>query len=57
MAGQGKIGVANGVMGLYPAKGTVEFNGEKLELNNPKYPLDKGIFFVSEDRKGVGLLT
>ena len=56
MAGQGKIGVANGVMGLYPAKGTVEFNGEKLELNNPKYPLDKGIFFVSEDRKGVGLL-
>lgn len=56
MAGQGKIGVANGVMGLYPANGTVEFNGEKLELNNPKYPLDKGIFFVSEDRKGVGLL-
>lgn len=56
MAGQGKIGIANGVMGLYPSNGEVIFNGESLELNNPKYPLDKGIFFVSEDRKGVGLL-
>lgn len=32
MAGQGKIGVANGIMGLYDARGEVTFNGEKLIL-------------------------
>lgn len=56
MAGQGKIAVANGVMGLFKSKGDVKYKGEDLKLNKPKYPLEKGIFFVSEDRKGVGLL-
>ena len=56
MAGQGKIGIANGIMGLYDAKGEVEFKGEKVKLNDPSDPLKKGLFFVSEDRKGVGLL-
>ena len=56
MAGQGKIGVANGIMGLYDARGEVTFKGEKITLNSPAEPLSKGLFFVSEDRKGVGLL-
>lgn len=56
MAGQGKIGIANGIMGLYDAKGKVEFKGEEIKLNDPADPLKKGLFFVSEDRKGVGLL-
>ena len=56
MAGQGKIAVANGVMGLFKSKGNVKYKGEDLVLNKPTYPLEKGIFFVSEDRKGVGLL-
>ncbi|MBR8822921.1 Ribose import ATP-binding protein RbsA [Fusobacterium necrophorum] len=56
MAGQGKIGIANGVMGLYDAGGEVLYAGEPLVLNQPKEVLSKGIFFVSEDRKGVGLL-
>lgn len=56
MAGQGKIGIANGVMGLYDAGGKVLYAGEPLVLNQPKEALSKGIFFVSEDRKGVGLL-
>jgi simple sugar transport system ATP-binding protein len=56
LAGQGKLGIANGIMGLHPAGGYVEFRGEKLPLNNPLYPLKKGISFVSEDRRGVGLL-
>ena len=56
LAGQGKLGVANGIMGLYPSDGDVDFNGETLELNNPSIPLKSGIGFVSEDRKGVGLL-
>ncbi|MBQ3437675.1 MAG: sugar ABC transporter ATP-binding protein [Fusobacterium sp.] len=60
MAGQGKIGIANGIMGLYSAKGEVlyrdENNSETIKLNTPTDPLQKRIFFVSEDRKGVGLL-
>ena len=56
LAGQGKIGVANGVMGLYPAKGQVLIDGKPLALNNPKKSLARGLAFVSEDRRGVGLL-
>lgn len=56
MAGQGKIGIANGVMGLYTAGGEVTYQGRKLSLNQAKVPLAEGMFFVSEDRKGVGLL-
>jgi simple sugar transport system ATP-binding protein len=56
LAGQGKLGIANGVLGLYPTSGNVWFNGAPLPLNNPKSSLKRGIGFVSEDRKGTGLL-
>ncbi len=56
LAGQGKLGIPNGVMGLYPAGGRVTFNGEEIPLNNPRKCLDASFAFVSEDRRGVGLL-
>lgn len=56
LAGQGKLGIPNGVMGLYDAGGTVEFDGKPIPLNNPRYCLDSLLAFVSEDRRGVGLL-
>lgn len=56
LAGQGKIGIANGLMGIFPAKGEVIFEGEKLTLNDPKAAIKSGLAFVSEDRKGIGLL-
>ena len=56
LAGQGKLGIANGIMGIFPAEGEVEFKGKKSALNNPKSAIKSGIAFVSEDRKGVGLL-
>ncbi|MDX8335380.1 sugar ABC transporter ATP-binding protein [Candidatus Cetobacterium colombiensis] len=56
MAGQGKVGIANGIMGLYPAGGELIYKGEQLKLNTPKIPLEKGLYFVSEDRKEVGLI-
>lgn len=56
LTGQGKLGIANGIMGLYPAEGEVFFKDEKLVLNRPKDTLKKGIAFVSEDRRGLGLL-
>ena len=56
LAGQGKIGIPNGIMGLYPAGGSVKLNGQEIQLNNPRACLDASLAFVSEDRRGVGLL-
>ena len=56
LAGQGKLGIPNGVMGLYEAGGTVEFDGKQIPLNSPRKCLDASLAFVSEDRRGVGLL-
>ena len=56
LAGQGKIGIPNGIMGIYPSKGSVTFNGQNIPLNNPAQSLKSKIAFVSEDRRGVGLL-
>ena len=56
LAGQGKLGIPNGIMGLFPAGGKVVLNGSEIPLNNPRACLDSSLAFVSEDRRGVGLL-
>jgi len=56
LTGQGKLGIANGIMGLYPAEGEVFFKGEAIQLNNSRDVLQHGLAFVSEDRRGIGLL-
>ncbi len=56
LAGQGKIGIANGLMGLFPTTGDALFNGTPIALNNPKASMAQGFAYVSEDRRGVGLL-
>lgn len=56
LAGQGKIGVPNGIMGVYESSGTVEFMGQKVKLNDARAALASGMAMVSEDRRGVGLL-
>ena len=43
-------------MGLYEAGGEVTFMGQKIPLNSPRRCLDSKLAFVSEDRRGVGLL-
>jgi simple sugar transport system ATP-binding protein len=56
LAGHGKLGIANGIMGLYPATGRVLLDGAPFALNEPRAALERGLAFVSEDRRGVGLL-
>jgi len=56
LAGHGKVGIANGIMGLYPTGGHVRIDGEEFELGNTAQALERGLAFVSEDRRGVGLL-
>ena len=46
----------NGIMGLYKAQGQVKINGEVLNLTKLGDALDHKVAFVSEDRRGVGLL-
>ena len=56
LAGQGKVGLPNGIMGIYPATGEVELFGSPLPLNDARTALKRGLAMVSEDRRGVGLL-
>lgn len=56
LAGHGKLGIPNGIMGLYPAGGKVRLFGRRLTLNKPRAALNRKMAFVSEDRRGVGLL-
>ena len=56
LAGQGKLGIPNGIMGLFPAGGSVVFDGKEIPLNDAAKALECGFAFVSEDRRGVGLL-
>ncbi len=56
LAGQGKVGLPNGIMGLYPAQGEASLFGQPLPLNNAHEALKMGLAMVSEDRREVGLL-
>lgn len=56
LAGQGKVGIPNGILGLYKSSGTVEFDGEVIDTAKLGEALKRHIAFVSEDRRGVGLL-
>jgi simple sugar transport system ATP-binding protein len=56
LAGQGKLGIPNGIMGLFPAGGSVTFHDKLVQLNEPRKAIEIGMGFVSEDRRGVGLL-
>jgi simple sugar transport system ATP-binding protein len=56
LAGQGKLGIPNGIMGLFPAGGRALLNKYPVSLGEPRLALDSGMAFVSEDRRGVGLL-
>ncbi|MCI9156476.1 MAG: sugar ABC transporter ATP-binding protein [Lawsonibacter sp.] len=54
LAGQGKIGIANGIMGIYPTRGTATVSGVPLKLNSPKDSINAKLAFVSEDRRRMG---
>ena len=56
LAGQGKVGIPNGILGLYPASGEITFDGQNIDPKKLGDALQKGVAFVSEDRRGVGLL-
>ncbi|HHX10916.1 MAG TPA: sugar ABC transporter ATP-binding protein, partial [Firmicutes bacterium] len=56
LAGQGKIGISNGIMGVYPARGRVVKDGVEIPLNDPGHAYKQRLALLSEDRKNVGLI-
>ena len=56
LAGHGKTSISNGIFGMYPSTGKVFYKGKELQFGKPGEALKQNMAFVSEGRKGVGLL-
>lgn len=56
LSGHGKLAVSSGVMGLYPTEGQIIVKGRELDNSCVSNVIDRGIYFVPEDRRNMGLL-
>lgn len=54
LAGQGKLGIPNGIMGLYKAQGQVLINGEPLNLDNWAAPWNIRLHLFPRTVRGSG---
>ena len=55
LVGAGRTELFEGLLGLRPCSGQLEIGGEPVRLRNPRDAADKGLTYLSEDRKGKGL--
>ena len=56
MIGAGRTELFEGLTGLRNGSGTIELDGKPLEIGSPREAIDAGIGYLTEDRKGKGLL-
>jgi len=58
LMGAGRTELAQGIFGVHKGKraGEVFLNGEQVSINNPHEAINKGIVYLSEDRKRYGLV-
>ncbi len=58
LLGAGRTELMSAVVGAYikKGKGNVFINDKRVELKNPKQSINSGIGFITEDRKGNGLI-
>jgi len=56
MIGAGRTEVFEGIMGLRAASGSVMLDGKTIDIRSPRAAMDAGIGYLTEDRKGKGLL-
>lgn len=57
LMGSGRTEVMNAIFGITQVtSGAIYINGEKIEKPNPRKVISKGIGYVTEDRKGNGLV-
>ena len=56
MVGAGRTELFEGIVGLRPATATVELEGKPVHFQSQRAAIDAGIGYLTEDRKGKGLL-
>jgi ribose transport system ATP-binding protein len=56
LVGAGRTELMEGIVGLRPGKGAIRLNGQPVSFADVKSSLRAGIVYLSEDRKGKGLL-
>lgn len=56
LVGAGRTELIEGVVGLRPGRGAVRLNGAPMNFANVDASLKAGVVYLSEDRKGKGLL-
>jgi ribose transport system ATP-binding protein len=56
LVGAGRTELARAVFGADPIEsGTIELEGEEIQIQDPRAAIDAGIGYLTEDRKGEGL--
>jgi ribose transport system ATP-binding protein len=57
LVGSGRTELFEGLLGLRPRTGgTIEVAGHHVEISNPREAAEQGLTYLTEDRKGKGLL-
>ena len=56
MIGAGRTELFEGIIGLRPATASIELAGRPIHIRSPREAIDAGIGYLTEDRKGKGLL-
>ena len=56
LVGAGRTELMEGIMSLRPATGTIARNGHTVRIRSPKDATRNGLAYLTEDRKGRGLL-
>lgn len=56
LVGSGRTEACEAIVGLRPHAGTTRLKGRPVRLRNPKEALENGVAYLSEDRKGAGLV-
>jgi len=56
LIGAGRTELFEGLVGLRPSQGSVSFRGESVSFRDAREAMAAGIVYLSEDRKGKGLL-
>ena len=56
LIGAGRTEIMEMIFGLRPYTGTISIDGKPVEINDPSTAIEKGLGFVTEDRKGQGLV-
>ena len=56
LVGAGRTELAEAIIGVRPLQGQIRLDGKPDRIRNPREAMKLGIAYVSEDRKGLGLI-